>query len=134
MDKDLPPQSLIPENFADLGPVTRGMLRERAIELAQAGGRAAHEVAKADWDQARRELSGEAESKESVLENAPESARWDPVPGSPGHQAPETPNEDEDEEGRTESAQMVDEGAEAAASDSLLRAAKPAPPPPRRKP
>ncbi len=127
MDNNQPAQGLIPETFADLGPVTRGMLRERAIELARGDGRAAHEVAKSDWDLARRELAGktEMELKESVLENAPESERWDPLPGSPGHQAPETPAEDEDAEGRNESAQMVDEGAEAAAADQTLQAARP---------
>lgn len=133
MDQTPQSQDLLPENYTDLGPATRRMLRERAVELAQVGGRAAHEVAKADWDQARRELSGEMESKETVLENAPESERWDPLPGSPGHQAPETPNEDEDVEGRNESAQMVDDGAEAA-HDSTFRAAKAAAHRPRREP
>src|SRR3990172_765214 len=68
MDQTPQSQDLLPGNYADLGPATRRMLRERAVELAQVGGRAVHEVAKADWDQARRELSGEMESKETVLE------------------------------------------------------------------
>ena len=84
-----PTHGLLQAHSAGIGPVTRGMLRERAIELAAGGGRTAQEVSKADWDQARRESSGEPEvdPKEAILEAAPESDRWDPVPGSPGHRA-----------------------------------------------
>jgi hypothetical protein len=36
--------------------VTRGMLRERAVELAVTNGRQPHEVSKFDWEEAKREL------------------------------------------------------------------------------
>lgn len=125
MEPNPPPQGQLPENSAG-GPVSRGMLRERAIELARLGGRAAHEVAKADWDEARRELSGQpdADPKQALLESVPESERWDPVPGSPGHQAAESPSEGEDAEGRNESAQLVDEGINEAERDQISVAAK----------
>ena len=55
----------------------------------------------------------------TLLESLPESARWDPLPGSPGHQAPEwSSDETEDDDGRNESALLVEEGA-GAAEDEL---------------
>ena len=113
-------------NFPGSGPATRDVLQARAIELAFINGRAAHEITSDDWAQAKRELGGEpvVEDKQAVLEAAPESERWDPVPGSPGHQAPESPNEDEDAEGRNESAQLVDEGINEAERDQAAQAAR----------
>lgn len=115
-----------PRNFPDSGPATRAMLRQRAIELAVINKRAAHEVTNDDWAQGQREPGGEpgADAKQAVLEAAPESERWDPVPGSPGHQAPESPNEGEDDEGRNESAQLVDEGINHAERDQAAQAAR----------
>ena len=57
------------------------MVRARAAELALINGRFAHEASKSDWEQAKRELTGEPDTdpKEAVLESAPESERWDPV-------------------------------------------------------
>ena len=51
-------QGLLTENSAGIGPITRGMVRERAVKLALSNGRAAHEVSISDWDQARQELTG----------------------------------------------------------------------------
>jgi hypothetical protein len=49
---------------------------------------------------------------ETLLESLPESARWNPLPGSPSHQAPEQPSDDdEDDDGRNESARLVEGGA-----------------------
>jgi len=66
----------------------------------------------------------EIDPKTEFLESAPESYRWNPVPGSPGHQAPETPPEDEDREGRSETEQLVDEGVEEAERDQAIQARK----------
>lgn len=101
------------------------MQRERAVELAFINGHAANAVSKADWEQAKRELKMETKKdpKEAMLEAAPESERWDPVPGSTGHQAPEIPPEDEDEEGSSETQQLAAEGVEEAARDQTLQAA-----------
>ena len=41
------------------GTVTRGMIRERAVELALNDGRLAHEASQSDWEQARQELESE---------------------------------------------------------------------------
>src|SRR6202142_2871447 len=91
------------ENSAGIGTVTRKMVRERGIELAVINGRSAQDVSKSDWEQARRELTGEPDTdpKEAILESAPESERWDPVHGSTGHKVPVAPSEDEDDEGRS---------------------------------
>jgi hypothetical protein len=119
-------QGVLIENSSGIGPVSRGMIRSRAVELAAINGRSAHDVSKTDWDQAKLELTGHAgmEAKEAILEAAPESERWDPVPGSTGHQVPEAQSEEEDGEGLNESAQLVAEGVGEAEHDQMLQAAR----------
>jgi hypothetical protein len=114
------------ENSAGIGTVTRKMVRERAIELAVINGRSAQEVSKSDWEQAKRELTGEPEPtpNEAVLESAPESERWDPVPGSTGHKVPVASGDDEDDEGRSDNERLVDEGIAEAEHDQTRQAAK----------
>ena len=87
-------QGVLTENSAGIGTVTRKMVRERAVELAVINGRSAQDVSKSDWEQARRELTGEPDTdpKEAVLESAPESERWDPVPDSEGRRVPVAPS------------------------------------------
>ena len=113
------------ENSAGVGTVTRKMVRERAIELAVINGRSAQEASKSDWEQARRELTGDADigSKEAVLESAPESERWDPVHGSTGRKIPVAAGEDEDDEGRSDNERLVDEGIGEAEHDQARQAA-----------
>lgn len=108
------------------GPVTRAMVHARAQEIASTAGRAPPEVTPSDHQQARRELTGESEldRQDAILDAIPESERWDPVPGSAGSQAPESSSEDEDDEGRSETEQMVDQGAEEADRERMLQAAK----------
>jgi hypothetical protein len=119
-------QGLLTENAAGIGTVTRAMVRARAIELAVINGRSAQEVSKSDWDQAQRELTGEPDTdpKEAALEAAPESERWDPVPGSTGHQAREATSADEDEEGRSDNERLVEEGIAGAEHDQMRQAAR----------
>ena len=114
------------ENSAGLGTVTRKMVRERAVELAVINGRSAQEVSKSDWDQAKRELTGEPDTdpKEAALESAPESERWDPVPGSTGNKVPVAPSDDEDDEGRSDNERLVDEGIAGAEHDQSRQATK----------
>ena len=79
-----------------------------------------------DYEQAKRELTGETDvdRQEALLDSLPESKRGDPAPDSTGHQRPETPSEDEDVDGRSESAQLVEEGVREAEHDQMLRAAR----------
>ena len=114
------------ENSTGIGTVTRQMVREHAVELAIVNGRSAQDASKSDWEQAKRELTGEPEidPKEALLESVPESERWDPVPGSTGHKAPETCSEDTDDKGRSDSDRLVEEGIAEAAHDQMLQATK----------
>jgi hypothetical protein len=114
------------ENSAGIGTVTRKMVRDRAVELAVINGRTAHQTSKSDWEQAKRELTGEpdVDPKAAVLESAPESERWDPVPGSTGHKVPSAPSADEDDEGRSDNERLTDEGIEGAEQDQMRQAAK----------
>jgi hypothetical protein len=117
------------ENSTGIGTVTRKMVRERAIELAVINGRSARDVSKSDWEQAKRELTGEPDTdpKDAVLESLPESERWDPLPGSTGHKAPVAAGEDEDDEGRSDNERLVEEGIAGAEHDQMRQAAREAP-------
>src|SRR6185503_4046786 len=105
-------KGIIMENADGIGAVTTAMVEARARELALINGRGSSEPTAADYRQAKRELTGDSEidAQEETLKSLPESERWDPVPGSSGHQAAESLGEDEDAEGRSESAQMFEEG------------------------
>jgi hypothetical protein len=119
-------QGILTKNSAGIGTVTRKMVRERAVELAVINGRAARDVSKSDWDQARRELTGEPDTdpKEAVLESAPESERWDPVPGSEGRKVPVAPSADEDDEARSDNERLTDEGIAGAEEDQMHQASR----------
>ena len=119
-------EGALTENSAGLGTVTRKMVRERAVELAVINGRSAQDVSKSDWEQAKRELTGDSDPdpNEAVLESAPESERWDPVPGSTGHKVPVAPSDDEDDEGRSDSERLVDEGIAGAEHDQTRQATR----------
>src|SRR5271154_6969281 len=103
-------------NSTGIGTVTRKMVQERAVELAIINGRSAKDVSESDWEQAKRELTGEpdADPKKAILESAPESERWDPLPGSAGHIVPATPIDEEDDDGRSMSERLVEEGVQEA--------------------
>ena len=117
-------QGLLTENSAGIGTVTRKMVRTRAVELAVINGRSAQEVSKSDWEQAKRELTGgpEIDPKEALLESAPESDRWNPVPGSAGHKVRVGSSADEDDEGRSDNERLVEEGIAGAEHNQMLQA------------
>ena len=119
-------EGALTENSAGIGTVTRKMVRERAIELAIINGRSAQEASKSDWEQAKRELTGDSDtdSNEAVLESTPESERWDPVPGSEGRKVPVASSDDEDDEGRSDNERLVDEGIAGAEHDQSRQATK----------
>ena len=119
-------KGIIMENAAGIGTVTSKMVEVRARELALINGRRSSKPSEADYQQAKRELTGEEEIdlQEENLESVPESEGWDPVPGSSGRQATESPGEDEDAEGQSESAQMFEEGINEAEHDQMRRAAE----------
>src|ERR1017187_10189304 len=119
-------QGALTENSEGIGTVTRKMVHERAVELAVINGRSASEVSKSDWEQAKCELTGDPDtnSKEAMLESAPESERWDPVSGSTGTKAPVAASEDEDDAGRSDNERLVEEGIAGAEQDQMLQATR----------
>ena len=126
MDKNPLNKGGLTRNATGLGPVTREMVQARTRELALIAGRIPPHVSQADYEQAKRELTGESDldRQDAMLDSIPEAERWDPVPGSTGRQVPESPSEDEDDEGRSESEQLVEEGVEEAERDQMLQAAR----------
>src|ERR1700730_7003054 len=119
-------KGIIMENADGIGPVTPAMVEGPARGLADLDGHGSSGPPKADNEQAKRELTGEEEidSQEENVESVPESEGWDPVPGSSGRQAAESLGEDEDAEGRSEAAQMYEEGISEADHDQMRRAAE----------
>ena len=119
-------EGALTENSAGLGTVTPKMVRLRAAELAVIDGRSERDASRSECEEARRELTGEADTdpKESALESAPESERWDPVPGSTGHKVPVASNDDEDDEGRSDDERLVVEGVAGAEHDQMVQAAR----------
>ncbi|MEO8352394.1 MAG: hypothetical protein ABI680_11730 [Chthoniobacteraceae bacterium] len=113
-------------NGAGIGTVTQEMVRARAIELAVINGRSADDVSVIDLEQAQRELTGgpDIDPKDAIMEAAPESERWDPLPGSTGHKVEATSNEVEDGEGRIDSERLVEEGIAEAEHDQMVQASK----------
>jgi len=118
-------KGIIMKNAAGVGSVTPAMVEARARELARINGHGSTPN-EADWEEAKRELTGEEEidPQEENVESLPESEDWDPVPGSTGRQAAESLGEDEDAEGRSEAAQMYEEGINEAEHDQMRRAAE----------
>lgn len=114
-------EGALTENSAGIGTASRKMVQRRAVELAVINGRSAREVSTSDWEQAKLELTGNSgrDSKDTVLESAPESERWDPLPGSGGHKVLVAPGEDEDAEGRSDNERLVDEGMAEAEQDQM---------------
>ncbi len=119
-------KGIIMENAVGIGTVTSEMVEARARELAAINGRPSSKPSEADYQQAKRELTGKAEtdSQEENSESIPESDGWDPVPGSTGRQAADSLGEDEDAEGRSESAQLFEEGVSEAEHDQMRQASR----------
>ena len=126
MKIDPPKDAALIINSTGVGTVTEKMVRERAVELAVIDGRTAQEVSTSDWEQAKRELTNESDQdpKEALLESAPESERWDPLPGSTGRVVPVTSIDDENDEGRSVAERLIDEGMLEAEHDQMVQAAK----------
>ena len=125
MNKNPLNKGVLTENASGIGTVTPEMVEARARELAAIAGRVPPHPSEADYEQAQRELTGgsDIDILDQVLESIPESERWDPVRGSIGHHTPDSFGEDEDSEGRSESAQLVEEGIKEAEHDQMLQAA-----------
>ena len=123
MNKNPINKGMIEENSVGVGEISEEMVEERAKELALIAG---HRMTKDYHEQALRELSGgsEIDEKTSLLESVSEEGRWDPVPRQTGHDSEESASEEEDDDGRGEDAQLVEEGVSEAEHDQMVQAAK----------
>jgi len=119
-------EGVISENSAGVGTVTPQMVRARAAELAVIDGLLSSAATKSHFAQAKRELTGvpDADPNEVILESAPESERWDPVPGSTGQKVRVAPSEDEDDEGRSDNERLVEGGIAEAMIEQNFQATK----------
>jgi hypothetical protein len=101
-------------------------LRQRAREIAAGNGRSWNDASESDFAQAEKELANQpdVDPKTALLESAPESERWDPLPGSTGHKVPAAISADEDDEGRSLNETLVQEGIAQAEQDQILRGDK----------
>jgi hypothetical protein len=100
------------------------MVFQRAVELAAMKGCLTHSISKSDWDQARRELTGDPEMDplQAALQSVPESDRWNPLQGTTGTSAQESPSEDENSDGYSDSARMVEDVVNEASHHQMLAA------------
>ncbi len=75
-----PTECIATTGFAGTGTVTRAMACARARELARLAGFDPPHVRQSDYEQARRELTGESDfdRQDAVLEALPEVKRWHP--------------------------------------------------------
>jgi hypothetical protein len=119
-------QGTLIDNASAVGTVSFKMLQVRVKELSAINGRASDGALKSDIAQAKRELTGrpEMDPKTEILESAPESERWDSLPGSSGQMVPSAPSEDEDDEGQSDNTKLVKEGIDEAEHDQMLQASK----------
>jgi hypothetical protein len=79
---------IIASDWAEEAPHS---LSERIARFAMAiNGCSAQGESQSDWGQAKRKLTSEPDTdpNEAVLESAPDSERWHPVPCSTGHNVP----------------------------------------------
>ena len=115
-------QGRLSDRGEGLGTVTKEMVMKRAREIAVINGRSQNNVLDSDVDQAQRELEGEDEINPpmSAEERVPEDKRWDPVPGSEGHQAPNFSASDE----QTDAEKLYDEGVADAEHDQEIKATR----------
>lgn len=126
MKKNPLKDGVISENSAGVGTVTRQMVSTRAAELAVIDGLLSSAATKSHFAQAKRELTGvqDEDLNDAILESAPESERWDPLPGSTGNKARVAPSEDEDEDGRSDNERLVEGGIAEAEIDQSFQATK----------
>ena len=126
MNKNPSDNNALTADLAGIGPVPSETEHERMPDPTWDAGHPPRQGSSADDDPAKSKLprtSGAAQ-QEAILDSISEVKKWNPVPGSTGLQIPESPNEDEDDEGRSESEQLVDGGVDEAERDQILQATR----------
>jgi hypothetical protein len=96
---------------------TEATITQRAREIAVTNGRNANDFTEADYDQARRELTGFVNTEATDAENdAPDTGEWLGEAGDRGQKAPVRPAKDE----QTFGEDLVKEGVEEATHHQML--------------
>ena len=126
MEKKPSDTKILTGNLPGSDPVPREVAHERMPALTWDAARVPPHGPPADDVQAKRDLTraSGADQQEAILDSISEVKQWNPVPGSAGRQISESPSEDEDDEGRSESEQLVERGVAEAERDQLLQAAR----------
>ena len=126
MDKNPSDNKALTGNLSGSDPAPREREHERMPALTWGAARVPPQESPAADEKAKRESTRAAgtDRQEAILDSISEVKQWDPVPGSTGRQMPEPPSEDEDDEGRSESEQLVDRGVADAERDQLFQAAR----------
>jgi hypothetical protein len=108
------------EHGHGLGTVTEAMVHQRAREIALINGRDEKNVIEADFEQARRELTGEEGlvPEPTAAETMTEDQRWEPMLESRGHEAPTSSAPDE----QRFAEELVEEGVEEAEHEQMTGA------------
>jgi hypothetical protein len=112
-------EGLLTDNSVAIGTVSRRMVLERARTLAAINGRPPHETNKADWDEAKRQMTSDsgADSTEALIDAATDQETWESDPDSTGHKVAVIAGEDEDAEGRSDQESLMLEGMAGAEMD-----------------
>jgi hypothetical protein len=103
-----------------IGAPSPEQVEQRAREIAMIDERDPEKFTDADWDQAKRELSGAAvpAAPEETRENAGLEDEWEVVANDSGHRVPRAGVDDDEALGE----QLVNGGVEEATHDQMLEA------------
>jgi hypothetical protein len=126
MKKNPLKEGIIAENFKGIGTITQWMVQERAAELAEINDHSTVDYAQQDWEQAKRELTGELEMspKDHLLYTIPESERWDALTEPSALKAQAVNGDDENDDGQSDGERLVEEGMREAVHDKMLQGAR----------
>jgi len=109
-------QGSISSKLSGLGTENWDMVTKRAFEIALINKRPNHQVRQEDWDEAVSELTKVTEL------DTPEIKRLSEAEASKEKSGYESPSEDNDLEGHSVSARLVEQGILEAEHDTMLRA------------
>ena len=100
---------LLATNLIGLGLVSRARVHQRTQELTKIAGRAPLDVSQSDYDQAKRDVTGESdpERQEAMLDRIAPANRRGSTHGPTGGSTPEFRSEADDNEERGETEPFI---------------------------
>jgi hypothetical protein len=113
-------RGIISDHFRGVGTVTRGMVRQRACEIAIINGRPSNHCSRRDFLEAQRELTGVLPGLDGEEDTLISTSQWGEAPVSTGHPVDkeETPDE------QTVGEELIEQGINEAEHDQMLQAAR----------